>query len=51
MDLWSGTTIWAYNTLGYSEKEQKGLLSRGVIAKGKYFVGSEDHNFYCFTIE
>jgi len=51
MDLWSGTTIWAYNTLGYSEKEQKGLLSRGVIAKGKYFVGSEDHNFYCFTID
>jgi outer membrane protein assembly factor BamB/tetratricopeptide (TPR) repeat protein len=51
MDLWSGNPAWSFKTAGYLEKDQKGILSNGVISRGRFFIGSEDHFFYCFSLD
>lgn len=51
LDLWSGGLLWSYKTAGSKEKERRGILSSGVVSKGKFFIGSEDHYLYCFTLD
>lgn len=51
VDLWSGNLLWAYRTNGYQEKDQRGILSSGAVARGRLFIGSEDHHVYCFSLE
>jgi outer membrane protein assembly factor BamB len=51
MDAHSGQTVWQFATDGSAAKEPKGVLSRGLISKGGFFIGSEDHGFYCLSVE
>jgi outer membrane protein assembly factor BamB len=51
MDIWSGRALWEFKTAGHYEKEQRGILSSGIVSKGKLFIGSEDHFFYCFSLD
>lgn len=51
IDIWSGQRFWSYATAGAFEKEPKGMLSCGVVSKGRFFIGSEDHNFYVFSLD
>jgi outer membrane protein assembly factor BamB/tetratricopeptide (TPR) repeat protein len=50
-DIWSGQPIWQFTTAGFFEKEQRGILASGAISKGRLFIGSEDHFFYCFSLD
>jgi outer membrane protein assembly factor BamB len=51
MDIWSGRKDWEFKTAGHYEKEQRGILTNGVISNGKLFLGSEDHFLYCFSLD
>jgi outer membrane protein assembly factor BamB len=51
IDVWTGRPVWQFTTVGYSEKEPRGVLANAIVSKGRLFIGSEDHFFYCFTLD
>ena len=51
IDVWSGRAVWHFKTSGFFEKEERGVLSSGVVSKGKLFIGAEDHFFYGFSLD
>jgi outer membrane protein assembly factor BamB len=51
VDIWSGGLSWNFKTAGFYEKDQKGIRSSGGVSRGRLFIGSEDHSFYCFSLD
>ena len=50
VDLWTGKPKWKFLASKGREK-RKSILAQGAVSQGKFFIGSEDEFFYCFTLD
>lgn len=51
IDLRTGQSIWRFESQGFHSREPRGILSRGVVAGGSLFIGSEDHILYRLSVD
>jgi outer membrane protein assembly factor BamB len=51
LDLWTGKLIWSFTPDNKPKEKQAGMLARGIVTGGKFFIGSENHTVYCLTLD
>jgi outer membrane protein assembly factor BamB/tetratricopeptide (TPR) repeat protein len=51
LDVWTGRMMWVFSAHGKPEDNSRGVVSSGVVSKGRLFIGAEDGNLYCFLAD
>jgi outer membrane protein assembly factor BamB/tetratricopeptide (TPR) repeat protein len=50
IDTRSGKVRWSFNSSGPTGKE-RGMVARGLVSQGRFFIGSEGHSLYSFLLD